>query len=145
MANQPLKVYAEGTKVPVDQSRAEVEKFLTKRGAVRIFFMTEPDEFVLGFVYENLLIRFNVPIPADGRADTMGKVRRERMRALLISIKARFAAIDSGISSFEREFMPNVVTPGGQTVAEWLQPQLRVSMERGEMPKMLPFLGKQST
>jgi hypothetical protein len=134
------RVYAQGTTVPVDKSRAEVERYLEKRGATRIFFMTEADQFVLGFVYEKLLIRFNVPVPTDG--DTMAKVRRERMRALLLNIKARFAAIDSGISSFEREFMPHVVTPSGQTVAEWLQPQLRIAIDRGEMPKALPFLGE---
>jgi hypothetical protein len=140
-----IRVYAEGTTVPTDQSRREIETYLEKRGATRIFFMSEPNQFVLGFVYEHLLIRFNVPVPAEGRgpsAASVAKIKRERMRAMLLSIKARFASIDSGISSFEREFMPNVVTPSGQTVAEWLQPQLRISLESGEMPKMLPFLGK---
>jgi hypothetical protein len=140
--SERLRVYAQGTTVSTDQSRREIEKYLEKRGAARIFFMTEPNQFVLGFVYEHLLIRFNVPVPSEGREDTKAKVRRERLRALLISIKARFASIDSGISSFEREFMPNVVTPSGQTVAEWLQPQLRISLERGDMPKMIPFLGE---
>lgn len=40
----------------------------------------------------------------------------------------------NGISTIEREFMSDMLLPSGQTVGEWLGPQL----DEREMPSLLP-------
>jgi hypothetical protein len=65
---------------------------------------------------------------------------RQKWRALAISIKAKFAAIEAGISVFEREFFYDTVLPNGQTVGEYIMPQVQECYLSGSMPSMLPML-----
>jgi len=62
---------------------------------------------------------------------------RQRWRALALVIKAKLEAIDSGISTFEEEFMAHIMLPDGVTVGEKLVPGLTVLKETGDMPKLL--------
>ena len=60
-------------------------------------------------------------------------------------IKAKLEAIHQGISSIEREFLADTIMPDGQTVAEWVEPQLAKAYESGQMPKLLPdYSGERS-
>jgi hypothetical protein len=63
---------------------------------------------------------------------------RQRWRALLLVIKAKLEAVESGIACFEEEFLAHIVLPNGQQVGQWLRPQLAFAYERGNMPPMLP-------
>ena len=46
----------------------------------------------------------------------------------------------TGISTIEREFLSNIVLPDGQTVGEWMAPQLETAYTQGNMPALLPML-----
>ena len=55
-------------------------------------------------------------------------------------IKAKLEAVESGIASFEDEFLAHTLLPSGATVSEWIQPQVAEAYETGRMPRMLPLL-----
>ena len=63
---------------------------------------------------------------------------RRVWRALALVIKAKFEAVSSGIVSYEQEFLPFFVLPGGATVAEIMIPQLEIAYRTGKMPALLP-------
>lgn len=65
---------------------------------------------------------------------------RSRWRALYLIIKAKLEAVDSGISTIEREFLYDIVLPDGKTVGEYMAPQIEAAYTTGEMPPMLPML-----
>lgn len=65
---------------------------------------------------------------------------RAKWRALYLIIKAKLEAVESGISTIEREFFYDIVLPDGNTVGEFLSPQLDMVYESGNMPPMLPML-----
>ena len=62
---------------------------------------------------------------------------RQRWRALSLCIKAKLEACESGITTFEEEFLAQLVLPGGVTVAEKIMP----SIMSGKMPKMNLLMG----
>jgi hypothetical protein len=65
---------------------------------------------------------------------------RQRWRALLLVIKAKLEAVQGGITEFDAEFLPHIVLPDGQTVGDWIIPQVNTAYELGEMPQALPML-----
>ena len=100
-------------------------------------------------------IKFILPLPAKeefkltptGRARTENsqyeaweQACRQRWRALNLVIKAKLEAVECGISVFEDEFMANIVLPGGQTVGDFMKPQIERAYISGEIPKLLPML-----
>ena len=66
---------------------------------------------------------------------------RQRWRALNLVIKAKLEAVECGISVFEDEFMSNIVLPGGQTVGDFMKPQIEQAYINGSVPKLLPDFG----
>jgi len=101
-------------------------------------------------------LRFSLPIPskadkrftrdAGGRPRTVDQVKsvheqavRSSWRALVLVIKAKLEAVDTGITTFESEFLSHIVIPGGQTFGEWAIPQIAEAYETGaRMPPLLP-------
>ena len=71
---------------------------------------------------------------------------RRRWRALLLIIRAKLEAVESGIATLESEFLANLVLPDGGTVGDWLEPQIDQAYATGRMPPMLgvpaPTLGQ---
>ena len=63
---------------------------------------------------------------------------RARWRALLLVIKAKLEAVESGITTFETEFLPCTVLPGGATVAEEIAPRVREMLSTGSSMPLLP-------
>ena len=66
---------------------------------------------------------------------------RSQWRALFLVIKAKLVAVETGITTFEREFMPDLVLPNGATAGQHLLGQIRA----GNMPPLLPFYGNSSS
>ena len=64
-----------------------------------------------------------------------------RMRGLCLLVKAKVVTVEEGISTFEREFMPNIVTGDGLTVADHVLPQVAQAIERGEQVPALSWKG----
>ena len=151
--------YAKGTEVSIGRSREELERLLRTRGATGFMAGWEDgNEFhVVAFKLAERLIRLTIPRswPDEHKRTPSGLVRtdaaaqkaadaeeRRRWRSLLLVIKARLVAVDDGVETLETAFLPWVVLPNGQTVAEWINPQLDVAYAANEMPGLLPGTGQ---
>ncbi len=62
---------------------------------------------------------------------------RRRWRALLLVLRAKFEAVASGITTFDREFLAHLVTNEGVTVGDVIAPSLDRSLA-GNAPLALP-------
>ena len=148
--------YAENTSVPVERSRAEIEQLLKKHGATRFVSGWEEGRAVIAFELLARRIRFEIPVPPleefktkekwgavrripDAEAERLKEQEtRRRFRALLLVVKAKLEAVASNVSSFENEFLAFIVLASGDTVGEWLAPQLEKSYGTNKMPPLLP-------
>lgn len=150
--------YAEKTSVTVAKTKADIEELVTKAGAGQFVSGFNEATAVIGFSLDNRQIRFLVPIPdkldpkfwftperrtkrSEKQAyEAWEQACRSRWRALYLIIKAKLEAVDSGISTIEREFFYDIVLPNGKTVGEFMAPQIAAAYETGEMPPMLPVI-----
>jgi hypothetical protein len=147
--------YARETSVPIEATRNEIERLLLRYGATGFFFGTEDRTSIIGFRMKERMFKFRLTVPpsadykqaANGRLRTQGawhnawdQAKRSYWRALLLVVKAKLEAVEVGIVTFEDEFMPQTVMPDGQTVAEWMGPQLAESYANGIMPPSLLML-----
>ena len=64
---------------------------------------------------------------------------RQRWRALALVIKAKLESVETGVATFEEEFMANIVLPSAQTMAEYALPQIAQAYETGTMPPLLGY------
>ncbi len=56
-------------------------------------------------------------------------------------MKSKLEAVDSGIVTFEEEFLAHIVLPDGTRTGAWAVPQIERAYETGEMPALLPAPG----
>ena len=148
--------YAAQTSVSVEKSKSEIERTLQRYGAKQFIYGWDQAEAVVGFVVgsdeEMRQIRFKVKVAAyqDFLRTPTGQQRsraaaekaweqaqRQRWRALLLVIKAKLEAVEAGIATFEDEFLAYTMLPSGETVGEWVQPQLAEVYREGVMPGTL--------
>ncbi len=146
--------YAEGTTVQPEKSEMEIKALLRKHKADQV--MSGSDEatgrVLIGFAMKGRRIRVSVGLPPltdpmfnRWRFDAAGRVRardaeiRRLWRALLLTIKARFEVVESGIETFESAWLAHIVMPDGSTVADNAIPALEAMYRTGRMPDM--FLG----
>jgi hypothetical protein len=149
--------YAEDTQVTADRSRTEIERILLRYGADGFMYGWEGERAVVAFRAHGKMLRFIVPLPDRDSAEfartPTGRRRtgnssqeayeqavRQRWRALALVIKAKLEAVESGIESFEQAFLANILLPDGQTVGQWLVPQVEQAYLTGQMPALLPML-----
>jgi hypothetical protein len=149
--------YAARTEVPEYQSRTEIEKTLTRFGATAFAYGWSADHSIAQVAFElaGRRVRFEIATPdrsakqfthdRAGRRRTEASMRaaydqeiRRMWRSLLLVIKAKLEAVATGIVSLEEEFLAHVVLPTGQTVGQWVAPQLGEIYGRGDMPALLP-------
>jgi len=146
--------YAENTAVSVRDSQAEIEHILERYGADQFMRGWDADRAVLAFRFQGRQVRFFLKLPpkSDFLLTPTGKERtsqtaiqeaweqacRQRWRALKLVIQAKLEAVESGISTFENEFMANILLPDGQTVGDWMHPQIERAYQTGVMPPLLP-------
>jgi hypothetical protein len=129
--------YAQGTTVSPEKSRMEVDRFLQRRGASSIGVMNDEKMFVVQFQIRATgssvprTVRIVVPRAAPPRRvgvrpnkNAAAAEDRRRWRALLLVLRAKFEAIDSGITTLDREFLAHLVTAAGTTIADALEPNL---------------------
>ena len=151
--------YAEKTEVSCERSQAEIRAIIGRYGATRYATLDEPGRAAIMFEVKDRRIRFTLPLPEitdsqfdyDGRnsfrsVESRHKVWeqacRQRWRALALAIKAKLEAVETGIATFEEEFLNYIVLPDGVTVGEFIRPQIETAYATGTMPKMLPGLGE---
>jgi hypothetical protein len=151
-----VPTYAKTTSVPVDRSKAEIERTLSRFGASSFMYGWDGEARGAGiqFKMNDRLIRFTIPMPdrEEFRVTDKGRKRpggesavdnaweqaiRQRWRALALVIKAKLEAVESQIVAFEQEFMPFVVMPGGKTVYEMAKGEVALAYEKGSPPAML--------
>jgi len=144
--------YARNTNVSVTQSQIEVQAILRRYGANRFGTMEDEKSAYLMFEYQGLLIQIQINMPSKddfvrtptGRPRNNAQIEREheqaikqKWRALVLAVKAKLEAVESGISTIEQEFLAFVMMPDGKPLADHLVPNLKKIVETGSMPKML--------
>lgn len=146
--------YAEDTEVQVSTSQAEVQRLVIRAGADQCAVVWDQTQgaavrFRLGGRYAQL----HVPPPTGKKLaelqlrhsrwtvqEISDQEQRRCWRALLLLIKAKLEAIDSGITTAEREFMPDLVLADGRRLEQWAAPALADMYETGNLPA-LPAIG----
>lgn len=144
--------YAAETTVSPERSRGEIESTLARYGATRFIYGWQEDAAVIGFEVHGRRVRFVLPLPrADEFVRSAGRGRRrtpdkaveqatrQRWRALALAVKAKLETVEAGIATFEDEFMAYIVLPSGETVGEWMAPQIEQAYQSGRMPPLLPM------
>lgn len=147
--------YAADTTVSTERSQAEIERTLQRYGADQFARGWDGNRAFLAFRLRQRAYRMILQMPDPGarefthaRANQYGSLKersktatreaweqacRQRWRALALVIKAKLEAAEAGITTLEQEFLPALVMPNGQTVAEWAEPQIA----SGTMPRLL--------
>ena len=153
--------YAKTTSVSVDASRNEIEKTLKRYGAKAFAYATQDTRALIMFEFNGKRIRFILNLPdinerrfthtpsrgtrrsSEAQMQEWEQACRQKWRALLLVIKAKLEAVDSGISVFEEEFMANIVLPNNQTVGEYILPQVNDCYLTNQLPPMIDFGGNE--
>lgn len=148
--------YAEGTSVDAGRSRSEIEGTLTRFGADQFMYGWSGERALIEFRAQDRRVRFVMEMPAKNeRRFTHTAARhtprtpeaafaeweqacKERWRALALVIKAKLAAVQAQIVTFEEEFLAHVVLPSGATVWEEVQQPIAAAYVSGVMPELLP-------
>ena len=134
--------FAAKTDVSPEKSRAEIERTLMRYGASHFGYASMPDVAVVMFQAHGRSLKFSLPLPAKKYPQTQPQyeqVIRSRWRALALAIKAKLECVESKISTFEEEFLSNIVLPNGQTMGERYIPEIAIAYESKKMPPLLGF------
>ena len=151
-----MSLYASETRVPVEQSRDEIEKLLKRYGADAFGYATDGATNVAAVKFRaaDRWVRFHLPMPtiescrvarSRGRSarrltesqaeNARDKETRRRWRALALLIKAKLEAVATGIVIFEKEFLAHIVVPGGSgesTVGDVMLPAIADAYKSGK-------------
>jgi hypothetical protein len=156
--------FAADTSVSVERTRAEIERLIIKYGATSTAFFNGPTEAMIAFEASERRILFRLPLPgreeprfttyqrgtttyqrtAEAAFAQWEQACRQRWRALALVIKAKLEAVESGITTFEDEFMAHIVMPDGQTVATHVKPRIAQAYATETMTPLLPPPGRLS-
>lgn len=126
---------------------------LRKYGATGFMYGWEEHQAVVAFRAHERQVRFILPLPTDRGTFSRtpgGKVRttiqvdavmegetKRRWRALALAIKAKLEVVETGISSFEDEFLAHIVLPDGSTVGDMARPEIAKAYDRLSTPQRL--------
>lgn len=148
--------YAEGTTVPVNKSKNEVERLLRKFGAEQFAYVSGSDKALIVFSAHGRQVRFvvSIPDPSSFTRTPSGRIRtktqaqsqyeaeiRRLWRSLVLMVKAKIDAIESGIATFDEEFLPYVVLPDGKTVFEETAGAIEAAYATGRVRPILQIEG----
>lgn len=151
--------FAEGTTVPIERSRAEIESLLMRYGADEFGSIRLADHAAVMFRCKGLHVQFVVrkttrsDVPTKDRrcswksrtedairADMEAEDRR-RWRSLLLVVKAKIEAVATGITTFEKEFLAYVVMADGRAFGDVAVPRLKEAAASGLPPTGIPLIG----
>lgn len=137
-------MYAAKTEVPVEKTRAEIERTIARYGASAYMVAVANGRAMITFEASDRRVRFSLVVPKDdpgARARDQAKIdqaKRTAWRALLLCIKAKLEAVEAGIETFEEAFFAHVVMPDGSTVYEHARERVAIAYQGGEIPPLLP-------
>jgi len=150
--------YAEDTSVPVERSKAELDKMLAKAGATdrMIGSLDSRAEAFVAFTLADRQIRMLVPLPKtdekrfmfapnstwrrrtkDQQQKAYEQATRARWRAVVLLLKAKLEAIALGLSTPEREFLADLRLPNGATVHELVAREIDIAYAVGTTPALM--------
>jgi hypothetical protein len=140
--------YAESTTVSVERSQAEIQQTVRRYGADGYISGWQGNQAMIEFIASGRRVRFTLELPDDlatfrsagtrrrtevQARSAMEQEHRRRWRCLNLVIKAKLEAVQSGIVTFENEFLAHIVLPGGQTVADHITPAIAEAYDRGRV------------
>ena len=144
-----------GTTVNWAKSQTQIVKLLNQWGIYESRFTNLQDRFVLEFrvttdikklafkigVEKGLMVRIIVPFTNHKNDEKTREKELNRLhRVLLYHIKAKFVAIESGVTEFMEEFMPHLVimdkSGNSTTLGQSLLPQYKKALDSGEQPEI---------
>ena len=131
--------FAEGSVVTVQRSRGHLEQLLHAHGAEGFAYGWTADHDRVEFVWKGQRVRFTLPcvdrnkhlLTPAGRTRNDNQLQvaldqedRRRWRALLLVVRAKIEAVETGISIFEEEFLAFIVMSNDRTVGDILVPRI---------------------
>lgn len=150
--------YATNTSVPVERTRAEIERLLQAYGADQFASGYDSDRAFIHFKARDRFVRFVLPLPKrDDKKFTVRQVGkystasrspgealkaweqacRTRWRALLLTIKAKLESTEAGIETFEQAFLAHILLPDQTLVGDRIIGALGEAYRTGTMPQLL--------
>jgi hypothetical protein len=147
-----MKNYAyKGTKVNWAKSQTGIVKLLNSRGIFQTRFTNLADKFAVEFVAnlegveKPVGVRILVPIHYKGEDENKrGQELNILHRILFYHLKAKFVAIDNGLTEFMEEFMPHLIVMdkngNSTTLGQTILPQYKKQIDEGKSKdfKLLP-------
>lgn len=155
--------YAEGTTVPVDKSKAEIERIISKRGGDMVSFGygRDSDHCVIGFRYRGMMLRFDMHYPSYDEVSTTTPRRfydrdkqaalvqrnkeaeqRRLWRVMLIRIKVKLETVEENPQFWDEELLPHMLVRGGQNVVSIVRDALDagtlLALNAGALPSQSP-------
>lgn len=129
--------FASGTTVPVVKSRLEIEALLVKHKATTAAAGFDEQRAIVAFTMQGRRIQFTIPLPrrdepqfvfvkgsnwnklTQAKGDDLFQAAcRQKWRALLLALKAKFVALEENLETFDQVFLAHVLLDDGQTVYE---------------------------
>lgn len=136
-----MKAYKK-TSVNWSRSQSAIIKLLNSKGIFESRFTNLEEKFALEFkaidpeTSKPIAIRIVVPLEKTTSEDARQRELNSLHRVLFFHLKAKFIAIDSGLTEFMEEFMHNLVimdkNGNSTTMGQVLLPQYKQGIESGE-------------
>jgi hypothetical protein len=152
--------YVRGASITGAASRMEIQDMLTEYGATGFRCGWEEGRAAIAFTAGKRRFRFVLPLP--GSADLAGsagdplqprrqgtgskspeEMARRCWHRLSLLIRAKLEAVDSGIVTFDQEFLAYMVLPGGGTVFQDAAPAIGTAYATGVRAGLLGQDGRQ--
>ncbi len=139
--------FAKETQVSVEKTQAEIAAVVRRYGADQYANGWRPGCAMIEFSIKKTHVRFILPLPdksekrfqvtpagrrkhtAEQAYQAWEQACRQLWRALLLVIKAKLEAVECGITTFEHEFLAQIVMPNGMTIGDALVPRLTPILE----------------
>lgn len=144
--------YANKTGVSSERSRNEIERILARYGATSFVYGNGNGQAMIMFQAWDRRIKMILPLPdpRDFEKSPAGRkwkqsqalqaweqAGRQRWRALALVVKAKLEAVESGVATFEQEFLAYTMLPSGKTVGDTVLIEIEDAYKTG---KVKPFL-----
>jgi hypothetical protein len=124
--------YAERTHVAAEKTRAEIEQLVKRYGAKGFGAGWHEGMARVEFLCRDRHIRLSVQVSAKEQEN------RAKWRLLLLLVKAKLAAVDAKVVTFEQAFVGDIVMPEtGKTVWESVRGPLQLAYEKNKGVNLL--------
>ena len=153
-----MSKYAKDTWVPVEQSKMEIERTVSRYGATGFMAGWQDTRASVQFLAAGRHIRFAMHLPAreekafthyrlsasgplharspDEARKRWDQACRQKWRALALLVKAKLEAVDANISTIEEAFFADIVMADGRTVYERAREAVALEYQSGT-PQLL--------